>query len=426
MKNLALQVIKTLKDNNYEASLIGGSIRNELHNKFHNDNLPVKDYDIVTNASYSKVDQLFENVSARGEQFKVAVVNIDKVEFEVAQYRGESYPEEGSLRPSEVYEVETLQEDVLRRDFTMNGIAQDIDGNVIDYVNGVEDIKNKIIRAIGNPNERFAEDPLRMLRAIRFVSQLGYSIEEKTKEGIKANLYRLKKIPHERVKEEINKTLKGKYVLIAFQLMKEFEIYKYPFYNSILKKDVEMFKLVFEKTDFDILTTYMELKRASENNLPLIDIYFALYKFSDYEESINELNNVMFLNSDEIFKISILLKHRFIVHTQHPNNLLDLVKDIGEQRGMKYLEDILKSWKLNSGFDFDKLEKFLERPLFKYQLPFGGEEVMEEASKMGMTQKGKWIGEVLNLAQEMSVKGKEFTLTSLIENVLGGIQIERT
>lgn len=417
MKNEALVILNTLVDNGYHAHLIGGSIRNEQHNKFHGEKLSVKDYDITTNASYDEVGNLFPNVDTRGEQFKVAVVKLpfSNNEFEVAQYRGESYPEGGSLRPNIVYAVKTLQEDVKRRDFTINGIAEDRHGNIVDLVGGVEDIKNKIIRAIGDANQRFAEDPLRMLRAVRFVSQLGYDIEDGTKEGIKANLDRLSKIPHERVKEEINKLLKGKHIIKALELMRELKFHKYTFYNSILKKNVYLFKEVLDQSENAVEEMYNYLYYNQE--IALTDIYFVLYLNADFKKSVVELNDMMLLNNDDIFKVSILLKHwETIVHNEQ-DSLLNLVRDIGEQRGMSYLEEVLGTYgKLLEYWD---LKHVHERILFKYQLPFNGTDVAEAGEKIGITQKGKWIGQVLDAAQEKEINGQNYKLIDLIEGVLG-------
>lgn len=417
MKNEALVVLRELNRAGYEAFFIGGSIRNEFHNKFHNSNLPIKDYDIATNASYDVVSKIFPMADTRGEQFKVAVVRIpfSVNEFEVAQYRGESYPEEGSLRPNEVYTVDTLVEDVSRRDFTMNGIAQDKDGNIIDHVGGVEDIKNKVIRTIGDPNERFAEDPLRMLRAIRFVSQLGYDVEETTKDGIKRNLPRLSKIPHERVKEEINKVLKGKYVHKAFALMKELEVYKYSFYNSILKKEVQLLDAVFNLSSRDYTSTLFYL--LDNQKISIIDIYFVLYMYVDYEKALLELNDSMFLNNDDIFKVKIMLKHCDIYRHQDEIALHSLVKDVGDQRGMTYLKDIVDSYSKVFNKDLKNVKAMLNRPLFKSQLPFTGEDVLAEGAKQGILNKGKWIGSVLDLAQKKSIFGEQYTLASLVGEI---------
>ncbi|MNO10723.1 CCA-adding enzyme [compost metagenome] len=418
MKQLAIMIIEMLKNRNFEAYMIGGSIRNRLHNLLHKENLPIKDYDIVTNASYSEVSNIFNNVSARGEQFKVAVVSIDNKEFEIAQYRGESYPKEGSLRPNKIHSVETLEEDVQRRDFTINGIAEDETGEITDYVCGVEDIANKIIRTIGDADERFAEDPLRMLRAIRFVSQLGYDLHKDTKKGIEKNLYRLKIIPHERVKEEINKTLKGKHVVKALKLMRELKINKYPFYNSILKKEVYMFDSFFNSQEITIKGAYRQLEQLKEKNLSLVDIYFVMYKQSDYEEAVKEFNNVMFLNSEEIFKVLVMIRHRIIIDVPHPQLFLSITDQIGEQRGLEYLKDILNSLANIKGQPLDSMfDLILSQPLFKYQLSINGNDIVEEGLKLGINKKGKWISDALNLIQRKTVTGEIYTLRSIIEEV---------
>lgn len=420
MREHAIRIIETLKNNNFEAYMIGGSVRNTLHNSKHNDNLPIKDYDIVTSASYDEVSKLFSMVDTRGEQFKVAVVRIpfSHYEFEVAQYRGETYPEGGSLRPDKVIAVDTLIEDVQRRDFTINGIAEDEKGNIIDHVGGLKDIHLRRIRAIGDPNKRFAEDPLRMLRAFRFMAQLGYRMDRKTRLGIVENLQLLKKIPHERVKEEINKLLMGKYAMNALRLMRRMGVHEYSFYNSILKKEVTMFESVFDTSDFNIDILSKKMQRARNQKMSLVETYFIVYNQARGNKSaIEELNSTMFLNNDDIFTVSLMLKHHLIVYTQDAKSLLALVKEIGEQRGIEYLKNVLNSLSIIFDIKLTKLEKMIKKPLFKSQLQFNGEDVMNEGKNMGITKKGKWIGDAMDLMQQKTIMGEEFTLRDIVKEV---------
>jgi tRNA nucleotidyltransferase (CCA-adding enzyme) len=283
LKSQAEKIIQILEENNYEAYFIGGSVRNTLHSLAHGEKLPIKDYDIVTNASYQQVKELFDHVESRGASFHVAVVKMDGYEFEVAQYRGEVYPKGGSLRPDIVFSVDTLEEDVSRRDFTINGIAQTRDNEIIDHVNGVRDIRLKCIQTIGDPNERFAEDPLRIMRAFRFMAQLDYSIEGKTAVGMIKNYDKLSKIPHERMKEEFHKLLRADYTIAAFQKMRSMRFHKQNFFNSIEEKEVRLLRgsLDLQKQYFNKML--LKLDQYDRKNADISELYYILYYYKNYE-----------------------------------------------------------------------------------------------------------------------------------------------
>lgn len=418
MLKTAVEVIETLEKNGYEAYFIGGSIRNQLHNITHNANLPIKDYDIVTNASYEQVNKLFEHTESRGAQFNVAIVKLNGIEFEVAQYRGESYPEGGSLRPDNVFPVQTLKEDVARRDFTINGIAATKTGVVIDHENGKVDIENKLIRAIGNPDERFAEDPLRIMRAFRFMSQLDYHLETQTKQGIERNKHLLNMIPHERMKEETHKILRGEHVISALTEMRALKIQDCTFLNSIENKQVSLFPCVLDTSD-DIFDSIMEtLNKLDRSKIDISEIYYAMYCGYDYDEVEQEIKDMMFLNEKELNKTILLLKHRHGARDQYASSIYSLVQDIGEQRGMSYLKDILESYKrLHQNVNFSNFEKLMKRPLFKSQLSFNGNDLMEMGKEFDLAP-GKWVGDVLDNAQELSVFGREFNVEDLVRELV--------
>lgn len=405
MFNVACEIIDTLEKRGYEAYFIGGSVRNKLHNTFHsafhNTDLTIKDYDLVTNASYEQITEIFEDTESRGAQFSVAIVKLKGYEFEVAQYRGESYPEGGSLRPDKVFPVQTLKEDVERRDFTINGIALTIGNDIIDHVSGRRDIRNKIIRTIGDPDQRFAEDPLRIMRAFRFMSQLDYQLDPQTKLGIERNLHLLNKIPHERMKEEIHKMLRGEYAITALIEMRNMKIHKHTFHNSIEDKQVPLFSKAFNAS---FVRIKKRLNRLSRSEVDISEIYYAMYYDVDYNEAEQELKDMMFLNEKELSKTLLMLKHHDCIYNQYTAQLHELVMDISEQQGMTYLKDIVDSYKRIHTVDFSELEELMKRPLFKSQLPFDGNDVIETGKKFNL-KPGKWVGEVLDNAQKLSIFG---------------------
>lgn len=196
------QCLKTLKDNNISAYLVGGCVRDMLMGKTPND------YDITVNTSPLEVKKLFKHTVDTGLKHGTVTVIIDKMPIEITQMRidGE-YADH--RRPQSVMPAQSINEDVVRRDFTVNAIAMDDEGNLTDISNGLSDIENKIIRAVGEPKKRFSEDALRILRAFRFCSQLGFEIEEKTLESALECAPFLKNISAERIQVELIKTVCG-------------------------------------------------------------------------------------------------------------------------------------------------------------------------------------------------------------------------
>ena len=167
---------------------------------------PAKDYDIATNARPEQIEALFSKTVAVGKAFGVIVVVQDGTETEVATFRADGGYQDGR-RPDSI-EFCGAEEDAKRRDFTVNGMFYDpVEDRVIDYVEGQADLKKKIIRAIGDPEKRFTEDHLRMLRAVRFAHTLGFEIEPATRAAIQKHAPDLAKISAERIENEFSRTL---------------------------------------------------------------------------------------------------------------------------------------------------------------------------------------------------------------------------
>jgi poly(A) polymerase/tRNA nucleotidyltransferase (CCA-adding enzyme) len=212
-----LEIISKLEENGFEAFVVGGSVRDLLL-----ENPPAggpKDWDIVTSAKPEEImavfpDSVYENdfgtvgVKIRSQKSEVSEQKITNI-IEITTYRIESKYSD-KRHPDEIKFAKTLAEDLSRRDFTVNTMALKLVGDgyeVIDSFGGREDLKNKIIRAVGDANERFSEDALRMIRAIRFSVQLGFSIEPETFRAISKNAKNLKYVSMERIKDEFEKII---------------------------------------------------------------------------------------------------------------------------------------------------------------------------------------------------------------------------
>ena len=195
-KQAAIQIVKRLRDAGFQALLAGGCVRDMLLGR------RPSDYDVATDAKPANIAKLFHRTLKVGAKFGVIVVLVDKIQVEVATFRTESDYADGR-HPSKVH-FATAAEDAARRDFTINAMFYDpIAKKVIDYYGGQADLKTKIVRTVGDPAERFSEDYLRMLRAVRFSTQLGFSIEPKTAYAICDKAQNIAKISGERIAAEL-------------------------------------------------------------------------------------------------------------------------------------------------------------------------------------------------------------------------------
>ena len=201
-KQAAIKIIKRLQDSGFQALLAGGCVRDMLLGR------RAKDYDVATNARPEDVIRLFRRTLKVGAKFGVVIVLTDTQQVEVATFRTEADYTDG--RHPAIVMFATAAEDASRRDFTINGMFYDpLKKKVLDYVNGQVDLKRKIVRTIGKPEQRFAEDYLRTLRAIRFSIQLGFEIEPATWRAVCSNAKNINKISGERIAIELEGTLVG-------------------------------------------------------------------------------------------------------------------------------------------------------------------------------------------------------------------------
>ena len=196
----AKKILDTMHEAGYEAYVVGGCVRDALLSR------EPGDWDITTNALPEDIKKLFKRTVDTGIEHGTVTVLMDKEGYEVTTYRIDGKYED-SRHPSEVTFTKSLTEDMRRRDFTINAMAYNEEEGLIDRFGGIDDLENKLIRCVGEPTERFSEDALRIMRAVRFSAQLDYYIEEKTKEAIKELAPTLSKISAERIQTELVKLL---------------------------------------------------------------------------------------------------------------------------------------------------------------------------------------------------------------------------
>lgn len=196
-----LELLKEITSMDFSAYIVGGTVRDILmHEKPH-------DVDIATNMPIDIIKKHYKTIEyGGGEKHGTVIVQYEGFDFELTQFRSESTYSD-NRRPDDVKFVDTFEEDTLRRDFTINAMGLDHEGNIIDYHGGYEDIQNKIIRCVGNPEERFTEDSLRILRAARFAGKLKFEIDESTLEAMSKLSKTVMNVSSERITDEFMKAM---------------------------------------------------------------------------------------------------------------------------------------------------------------------------------------------------------------------------
>ncbi|MBT3316648.1 CCA tRNA nucleotidyltransferase [bacterium] len=214
----AVSVIATLSDANFTAHLVGGAVRDLLLG------LPAGDFDVATNATPEQVAELFSKTYFVGAAFGVTLVNIDGESIEVATWRTESSYKDGR-HPDNVSYSDNLDDDAARRDFTVNALYLDsINKIIIDPVNGLADIELKVLRAVGNPDHRFSEDGLRLLRGARLSAVCGLTVCKETEAGMKKNCKMIDAVSGERIGIELTKLLTGPKPNTGLELLKRTDV----------------------------------------------------------------------------------------------------------------------------------------------------------------------------------------------------------
>jgi poly(A) polymerase len=223
----ALKVLYRLKKEGFDAYLVGGCVRDLLLGR------EPKDFDVVTDADPEEIRKIFRNCRLIGRRFRLAHVHFGKEVIEVATFRGKGEEQdekqvlnkEGRLLRDNVYG--TIEEDVWRRDFTVNALYYNIkDYSVVDYVGGMDDHKAATLKLIGDPDTRFKEDPVRMIRAVRFAAKLGFNIDANCEAAIHVNAALLAGIPPARLYDEVLKLFMSGYALQTFEMLRHYGLFQ--------------------------------------------------------------------------------------------------------------------------------------------------------------------------------------------------------
>jgi len=218
------RITDELRDADFEAFLVGGSVRDLLLGK------EPKDWDITTNATPEEIQKIFPD-SFYENSFGTVGVKTDSEDIKLKVVEITPYRKEGKYsdhrHPDSVIFSTKIEDDLMRRDFTINALALGKDGEVVDLFGGEKDLQNGLIRTVGNPDERFTEDALRILRAVRFMAELGFAIESETLKSIQEKGSDLEHISKERIRDEFTKIINSKNPMIALELLQRMNLLRY-------------------------------------------------------------------------------------------------------------------------------------------------------------------------------------------------------
>lgn len=271
MLDVALKLLKELTSNGYKAYIIGGFVRDYLLD------IESNDIDITTNATPKEIKEIFTDSCLPTEDYGSVTVILKGIRFEITTFRKEiGYI--NNRRPAEVKYIDDLYLDLLRRDFVINTICMDENGEIVDYLNGVDDLNKKIIRTVGDAEKSFTDDALRILRAIRFATILDFKLSDEVISAIKNTKHLLRNLSYYRKKNELDKIFTSPNMKIGVKLLLDLE----------LDKDLELDNL------YKLLDT---------NTTSLIGIWSILdvsfkYPFNKNEKDlIKKINIVLLLNN---------------------------------------------------------------------------------------------------------------------------------
>ncbi|MBP2057988.1 tRNA nucleotidyltransferase (CCA-adding enzyme) [Lactobacillus colini] len=267
----ALPVLEKINQAGYEAYFVGGSVRDLLLNRH------IHDVDIATSAYPMEIKHIFNRTIDTGIKHGTVTILYNGNSYEITTFRTESGYQD-YRRPDHVTFVQNLSEDLKRRDFTINALAMDASGNIIDHFDGIGDLRRHVIKAVGVAENRFHEDALRMMRAVRFMSQLEFNLEEKTYQAIKDNHHLLSKISIERIREEFVKMGIGKGSRRAFQV----------FLDTGLSQEVPCFQ---DKKDLLSIFPKLTFNPTTEENLWAVMIVLLKVANQDIAKFMSKWKN---------------------------------------------------------------------------------------------------------------------------------------
>lgn len=284
-----VKLLEKIEASGYQAYFVGGSVRDLLLGR------EIGDVDITTSASPEHIQSLFEKVIPVGIEHGTVIVRFNHASYEVTTFRLDGkYSDQ--RHPDHVEFITSIEDDLRRRDFTINAMAMDKQGEIIDLFDGKKDLNDKMIRTVGNGFDRFTEDPLRIIRALRFVSHLGLSIELETFKDMKKVKNEIESLAVERIKNEMTKFFAGDYLEQGISSLKDTGIYKH---LPVIKKHPELIEdlkrplfplnsfgevialFSYQSNKTDVLEWIKAWKCSNKEKLEALDLIRALNYFNE-------------------------------------------------------------------------------------------------------------------------------------------------
>lgn len=349
MKEKALEILNIFYDSGYEAYIVGGYVRDTLLGK------ESYDIDICTNATPKEIKEIFKNVKLSNEDYGSVYLTYKKSNFEITTYRLDlDYKDK--RKPSKVFYTNKLIIDLKRRDFTVNTLCMDKDGNIVDLLNVKDDLQNKVLKVVGDANKKLYEDALRILRAIRFAMDLKFTMDDDLKRAINNNKKGLEKLSFYRKKEELQRIFSSRNSAYGISLLREFELDRYlgidlNKYIVITNDPLGIWTQINPNSNYPFTSnekSYLEaiLRVLKENNIDDM----TLYKEGNYVCSI--AGNILKIDESIIhnrFENLPIKKHsdikingKDIIDVLNPDNLSiikNIMKDIEEKIIYKKLKN---------------------------------------------------------------------------------------
>ena len=339
---------------NGKGFLVGGAVRDKILNK------DPGDYDFATDIEYSELKRIFAgyNPKEMGAHFGILMINVNGKSYEIAKFRKETGVY-NSRYPKDIKFVKTIEEDLARRDFTINSIAYSEQTGIVDLYGGRQDIRRKVIRFVGKPKLRIEEDALRILRAFRFISKLGFNLDKKTAEAIYKKRKFLTKISKERIFDELSKILMGKFVKKAFIEMKKLRVlemiipefyYAYNFDQNNPNHPDDLFNhiiKVIHLCDYDLVTRFSALFHdLGKINVKIIDAKGIFYFYGHEKESAliaeEELKQLKASN-DFINSVKKIVKNHMLIYQDVSDKTLKKLIIEMEEKNLKRLFNLFSA-----------------------------------------------------------------------------------
>lgn len=306
-------ILDKFYDNGYESFIVGGCVRDSLLN------ITPKDYDITTNALPNTIIELFPKTIPTGINHGTITVIINNTPYEITTYRVDGdYID--NRRPKDVKFVTNIQEDLARRDFTINALAYSPYLGFKDFFNGEIDLKNRIIKCVGNPNKRFTEDALRILRAIRFSCQLDFNIDSDTMESIKINYKLIPNISIERIRDEFSKILMSDLPSKGLSLLRDLGIL-----NLFLPEFCDLKEINFYDIYDDLHDNYKVLDMLPKKlHIRLAGLFYKMRNNNNIQDICKNILKNLKYNNKIIHDTSILLREVTNIPNHYTNKELKM------------------------------------------------------------------------------------------------------